>query len=62
MKDHYRKVIDLLRLILGDSTDFDKALLLLKNANIDDVGIICEVVKEMACDKAQELHDGIRKL
>lgn len=62
MKDHYRGIVNHLRTKAPDFSDFEKMILLLKHANIEDVEIINKVVSELACDTAQELCDGIREL
>ena len=62
MKDYYRGIVNHLRDKAPDFANFCEMVLLLKNANIEDVEIINQVVDELACDQAQELCDGIREL
>jgi len=62
MKDYYRLLVEQIRDTARDFTEFKTMILLLKHANIEHVGIINQVVSELATDTAQELCDGIREL
>ena len=60
MKSYYRLLVEQMKDKAPDFSTFSTMVVLLKHANIDDVEVINEVVKELAGDMAKELHDGIR--